>query len=206
MARAIATRCAWPRERWPTRRSAASSRPTVASACRARASASPRPYRRREEAQVFARGQPVVEIARVGEDPDLALARRGRGEPVLAAEPHASGARTGEPRQELEEGRLAGAVGAQDQQEVAAVEIERDVVEREARTVDAGQSLDAQQRSGPRHPAPRGGAVRSGGQAPARRSAARPPGTWTDTSRGGSPPRTSRRVPSSPRRRPGCPP
>ena len=141
--------------------------------------------------------QDVVEDGEVPEEPDL-LERAGEpqarapvgGKPreVHGAEPHPAGVGRGDPVQEIEERRFPGAVGADQSEDGAPRDLERDRLHGLDAAEPLGQRLGAEEAvrvmaGGRRHAGAGPGARRCASRSRTRRTApAMPPGTKSTTS------------------------
>ena len=139
MAAASCSRCRIPRLNPPTRRSAASSRPTWCSVAATRAASMP--AGEREHAQVVACRAGGVEAGRLERSTDDA---HGRGDPVVgpAADRRRAGGGGDETEQAAQRGGLAGAVRPEEAGDPSGLHDEREVVDGEHLTEPLGQALD----------------------------------------------------------------
>jgi len=87
------------------------------------------PGQRRPERQILGGGQVLVHIGAVGDEPDLAADELGVLRAIVAGDGRDPACWTHQGRQDLEQGRLAGAVGAQHRHRLAGLDVEVDAVQ-----------------------------------------------------------------------------
>jgi hypothetical protein len=98
------------------------------------------------EAQVLAAAEVAVEQRLVAEEADLAAQLPGLAGQRAAQRPHLAAARPQQGGEDAQQGRLAGPVGPEHEQRLAAAEPQPDAVERRPFTVVAAQPGEAQRR------------------------------------------------------------
>ena len=124
---AIPSRCCMPLDIAPTRRVAASVRPTDSSSRRALAGAAVRAREPLVHAEQLVGGQPVGEAEQLGQVAERAVRLRRAG--GRAGEPRLAAGRADQPARDLDQRRLAGAVGPEQPDELAVADLEADALE-----------------------------------------------------------------------------
>ena len=132
-----------PREKVPTRLSANSARPTRSSAVGdpllafgLREADQPRGV-----AQIIGRGEIVVEADRIGQIADTALDRERLARRIEAEHAHLALRDVGQAEHHQDRRRLAGAVGAEQTENLAAPDVERDVIDGDRGPVGLGEAF-----------------------------------------------------------------